>query len=179
MDDDFVGKFVSLRTVTLNDAAFIVNLRNKKNNSLFINKTSSSVAKQIEWMKEESEDVSSYYFLILNKKKKPIGTISLYNLSNSNGEFGRWVCNGSAIESLESALLIHKYAFDVLQLKSVYTRTLADNYKVVSFHRNFGASISNTPYLEPEYGKDVFKGIVNNGMFPEIESRCKKIIEAF
>ena len=64
----FKGSYVSLHPVKLDDAAFIVNLRNKENNTLFINKTSSSVAKQIEWMKDESNDKTSYYFLILDKK---------------------------------------------------------------------------------------------------------------
>lgn len=175
---EYVGQCVSLGPVTLDDAAFIVRLRNTANNALFINKTSKDVSKQIDWMRNESEDTSSFYFIILNMEKKPIGTISLYNVFNSYGEFGRWICNGSAIESLESALLIHQYAFDVLGLKAVYTRTLADNHKVVSFHRKFGATISSTPYLEPEYGQNVIKGTVHIAMFPEIQSRCKKIIEA-
>ena len=175
---EYMGQCVSLRPVTLDDAVFIVGLRNTANNALFINKTSTDDSKQIEWMRNESKDTSSFYFIILDKGKKPIGTISLYNVFNSYAEFGRWICNGSALESLESALLVHQYAFDVLGLETVYTRTLADNHKVVSFHRKFGAKISSTPYLEPEYGQNVFKGTVDIAMFPEIQGRCKKIIEA-
>jgi RimJ/RimL family protein N-acetyltransferase len=165
--------------VTLDDAVFIVGLRNTENNALFINKTSTDVSKQIKWMRNEYKDTSSFYFIILDKEKKPIGTISLYNVSTFYAEFGRWICNGSALESLESALLVYQYAFDVLGLKTVYTRTLADNHKVVSFHRKFGAKISSMPYLEPEYGQKVFKGTVDIALFPEIQVRCRKIIEAF
>tara|TARA_B110000503_G_C7128193_1_gene405641 strand:- start:1170 stop:1712 length:543 start_codon:yes stop_codon:yes gene_type:complete len=173
---EYMGQCVSLRPVALDDASFIVELRNTPNNALFINETSTDVLQQIDWMNNEFKDTTSFYFIILNIKEKPIGTISLYNVCNSSGEFGRWVCNGSSLESLESALLIHQYAFMVLGLHKVYSRTLESNSKVVSFHRNFGASVSSKPYFEPEYGQNVFKGTVDNVMFPGILARCKKMI---
>lgn len=179
MHYEFNGKCVNLRPVTLDDASFIVSLRNKERNALHINKTSSSITKQIEWMKDELKDKSSYYFIILNKKETPIGTISLYNIKNSFSEFGRWICEGSSLESLESALIIHEFAFNKLLMKKVYTRTLADNYKVVNFHRKFGAKVSKLPYLDPEHNKEFYKGEVNINMFPEIKNRCKKILEVF
>lgn len=175
----YTGKWISLRLATLDDASFIVTLRNKERNNLFINKTTSCINKQIEWMKDESKDKASYYFIILDNKGISIGTISLYNIDKTTAEFGRWICNGSPIESLESALLIHEFAFDKLLLKKVYTRTLADNHKVVNFHRKFGAAVSNSSYLEPEYDKEVYKGIVNIDTFPDIKARCKKILEVF
>jgi RimJ/RimL family protein N-acetyltransferase len=172
------GQCVSLRLVTLDDAGFIVGLRNKPNNALFINKTTTDIAQQIDWMKNEFKDSASFYFIILDKSETPIGTVSLYNIRRSRGEFGRWICNGSALESLESALIIHQYAFSVLDLQSVYTRTLESNVKVVSFHRNFGASVSNVPYFDSEYGHNVVKGVVDAAMFPSISTRCNKIIGA-
>lgn len=179
MTEVYKGKCVSLKPVEINDAEFIVALRTQENNAEFINKTSSSLNDQIAWMKNESQDTSSYYFIILNSCSEPIGTISLYNVKDECGEFGRWICNGSALESLESALLIHQFAFDTLELSEVYTRTLADNQKVVSFHRKFGASVPKNPAFEPEYNKDIYRGVVSIDMFPSIKSRCLKMIEVF
>ena len=175
---EYKGRCVSLRSVTLDDAEFIVALRNKEINTSFINRTSTDVNKQIEWMESEAQDASSHYFMILNMSGLLIGTISLYNILKSHGEFGRWICNGSSLESLESALLIHQYAFDVLGLKTVYTRTLANNHKVVNFHRKFGAKVPSEACFEPEYDQDIFQGMVNATMFPEIQVRCQKMIEA-
>jgi RimJ/RimL family protein N-acetyltransferase len=179
MTEVYKGKCVSLKPVEINDAEFIVALRTQENNAEFINETSSNLNDQIAWMINESQDSSSYYFVILNNCSEPIGTISLYNLKDGCGEFGRWICNGSALESLESALLIHQFAFDTLKLREVYTRTLADNQKVVSFHRKFGASVSNNPTFEAEYNKEVYRGAVRVDMYPSIKSRCLKMIEVF
>jgi len=179
MNEVYKGKCVSLKPVEINDAEFIVALRTQESNAEFINKTSSSINDQIAWLEKESQDLSSYYFIILNSFSEPIGTISIYNVKAGSGEFGRWICNGSALESLESALLIHQFAFDTLKLTEVYTRTLADNQKVVSFHRKFGASVPESPVFEVEYNKDVYRGVVDIVMFPSIKSRCRKMIEVF
>lgn len=179
MTEIYKGKCVSLKPVEINDAEFIIALRTQKGNAEYINKTSSYLDDQIAWMEKESQDSSSYYFIILNSTSEPIGTISLYNIEDKMGEFGRWICNGSALESLESALLIHQFAFDTLKLKEVYTRTLSDNQKVVSFHRKFGASVPNTPSFELEYNRDIYRGVVSIGMFSDIKCRCQKMIEVF
>ncbi len=173
------GEFVSLRPVELSDAEFIVSIRNIERNARYINKTSTDIQAQIDWMIQEKSDPTSYYFLIVDEDDQKIGTISIYNIDDSRGEFGRWICSGNALQSLESALLIHRYAFERLGLKEVYTRTLAENKKVVSFHRQFGALLPQKSVFESEYGKDIYPGLVTFDMFPKISERCKKMIEAF
>ncbi|ANU37738.1 GNAT family N-acetyltransferase [Vibrio scophthalmi] len=178
MKSEIVGKCVSLRLVKFSDAEFIVKLRNTEKNSKYINETSNEIQAQVEWMMRDAENLTSHYFIIEDSKSQPIGTISIYNVDGSRGEFGRWICSGNVLQSLESALLIHHYAFEELKLIEVYTRTLAENKKVVNFHRHFGAILAQEPVFDSEYGKKIYSGLVTDKMFNKISERCQKMIGA-
>ena len=173
------GKYVSIRLATIEDAEYILSIRNRPENSLFLNPTSSDLDLQVKWMQLEAQDLTSRYFIILNSLKAPIGTISIYNILDGHGEFGRWICSGSSLESLESAWLLHHYSFKILNLESVYSRTLAKNKKVLNFHHRFGARLNDTPYYEEEYRDDVIRGIVTKDMFRDISPRIRLILDSF
>lgn len=170
------GSFIRLRLVCESDAEFIIKVRTNGENSKFINATSEDLSLQRRWIANEKLDKSSFYFIIESIAGENIGTISLYNISDNQGEFGRWICDGNAIESLESAYLIHKFAFEYLGLDLVYTRTLSKNKKVVSFHRSFGATISNEAVYEPEFEQEIIKGTVDKNVFDSISHRVETIL---
>lgn len=143
MQHDFFieGIAFRLRPVTDADAAFILSLRTDSSKSKYIHKVSGQITDQLEWLKKYYKREGDYYFIIENKKNfNSEGVISLYDIERStlSGEWGRWIISPGSLSAVESAWLIYKLAFDVLNLKEVYCRTVADNSSVVSFHDSCG-----------------------------------------
>ena len=117
------GKFIKLRSVQENDTEFILSLRLDPKLNEYLNKVENDIAKQRQWILNQQNRKGDYYFLITDKDNNPIGTISLYNIENKKGEFGRWVLKGNSLQSIESVLLLHEYGFhnlnlDIMMVKS-------------------------------------------------------------
>jgi RimJ/RimL family protein N-acetyltransferase len=130
-----------LRSVALDDAPFIITLRQDATLNMYLHPIDVSPLKQQKFVKAERESASGWYFLIEEKgTHKPVGTISLYHLDNISAEFGRWVVRRQNIAAvLDSAFLLYEFAFEVQGLERVYTLTRDDNLAVVSFHESLGA----------------------------------------
>jgi RimJ/RimL family protein N-acetyltransferase len=133
------GKYVAIRYVDLCDAEDIVKLRNdSKLNRYLSSQKPLKVEVQINWLLNNKNSETNHYFKIVRKKDdKFIGTISLYNIDNNQGEFGRYICIDS-IGAIESELLIIEFAFLQRRLENIYCRTVMDNEKVIIQHRKFG-----------------------------------------
>lgn len=136
------GYSYKLREVQLSDAEFILSLRNDKSLNSFINKTSSNIKDQIEWISNYRNRDNDYYFVIENlKSSESEGLIAVYDIDETKkcGEWGRWIiCKGS-LASLESVYLIFKFSFEFLNLSTLFCRTVSDNKHVVNFHDSYGA----------------------------------------
>ncbi len=148
-EKEIAGKFVTLRAVKESDAKFIIELRNEPQNNRFIHQTSTDIDNQIKWIFNQNTKPGDYYFLVSNSKG-PVGCISLYNINTEEktAELGRWVSDGNAFENLESALILHDFGFDLLELKTIYTCTVKDNAKVVNFWKRFGGRFDG--YIEDD-----------------------------
>jgi RimJ/RimL family protein N-acetyltransferase len=132
------GKYVTLRYVDLCDAEDIIKLRNdSKLNRYLSSQKPLTIEDQINWLLNNKNSETNHYFKIVRKKDdKFIGTISLYNIDNNQGEFGRYVCI-DPIGAIESELLIIEFAFLQRRLENIYCRTVMDNEKVIIQHRKF------------------------------------------
>lgn len=139
LDEVFEGKYIFLRSAKEEDAEFIVRIRTDDKKNHFVHAVDSDVNKERNWICNQHKREGDYFFSFVRKRDGQIlGNISIYNIKNGAGELGRWLSYGSAVENLESAVLAHDFAFNTLQISSVYTRTMSDNKKVVSFWRRFG-----------------------------------------
>ena len=136
------GTCIRLRAVQIDDAEFVIDIRNNKSKNQYIHETSTDVNKQIAWISSQREREGDYYFIATNSGNR-IGLISIYNidLNNKEAELGRWVSIGSPIENVEMAMLMFEFAFDKLGLESVFMMTMTDNSKVRHFWKSFGATI--------------------------------------
>lgn len=132
------GKNVSLKYVDCVDAEIILKLRTNEELNKHIHHTENDLKKQKDWILNQQRRDGDYYFVILNKREEKIGVISLYNIEDENGELGRWISVGNAIENLEAVVLMHDFGFDFLKLKNIYTCTSKDNTKVINFWKRFG-----------------------------------------
>lgn len=165
-----VGKYISLKPVSIEDAEFILKLRLDNEKNKYIHKTPNNIEAQREWIENQRSRSNDYYFLILNKEQKPLGTISLYNLERSSGELGRWISYGNAYENLESVLLLHQFAYQILNLESVYTCTKVENKKVIRFWNKFGSDQCEEIEVDDWTASknSVFKSTFYESIFPRI-----------
>jgi RimJ/RimL family protein N-acetyltransferase len=170
------GKFVVLRPVQPEDARFILSIRIDDKFNKFINKTDNNIEKQMKWLKNQQAAEGDFYFIITNKKGDSIGTISLYNVSGSNAEFGRWICKGNSLEALESVILLHDFGFYRLGLSLIFSGTNTLNKQVINFHKNFGAIFSNNKLKIQESGIVVEKAVIKKADYSTIRKKNYKLI---
>jgi RimJ/RimL family protein N-acetyltransferase len=135
------GSTLRLRPVTDADAEFIVALRGDPNLSRFLHATSTRVQDQLDWLRLYYERPDDYYFVIERRgSDRPEGLVALYDIDTErgSGEWGRWILKAGSLAAAESAWLIYRCAFERLELREVYCRTVAENRSVVSFHDSCG-----------------------------------------
>ena len=80
------GKFVDLRSITLDDAEFSYNIRADERFRDTVGQLAPSLEAQrafIDWQMKEPDD---YYFVVLNKKGERIGLYGVYNFHDGMAE---------------------------------------------------------------------------------------------
>ena len=134
------GKYIDLRAVTVDDAKFIIDLRNDELKNQYIHTTSDDVDLQKEWIRRQICREGDYYFVICGKDGSNIGLASVYNLDleKREAEFGRWISWGNALQNSESVILAFDFAFKQLGVDSIYVRVMKENRKVINFWKHFG-----------------------------------------
>jgi RimJ/RimL family protein N-acetyltransferase len=139
------GKNISLRSVEVSDAEFILPLRLDPTINEHLNKVSPDIELQREWIRNQRERANDYYFIILDKENNPIGTVGLYDINRENGTFnwGRWIVIKKAplYAAIETTLLIYRFGFEVLELEKAVSEVRTRNVNVVNFHLSYGAII--------------------------------------
>lgn len=135
------GLAFRLRPITDFDASFVCSLRCDPGLSRFLHKSPSIVEDQLAWQARYYRRTGDWYF-VLEKliDERPEGLISIYNFDamRCSAEWGRWILRPGSLASIESAWLIYRCAFETLQLREVYCRTIVDNHSVISFHDSCG-----------------------------------------
>lgn len=104
-----------------------------------------SLRQQKNWFDKQISNPNEMNFIVASRsEKKPIGTVSIYNIDRRNrkAEWGRLLIGdknflsggyGSEIEAL-----ILEYCFEHLNLNKLYCDILKSNEKVISLHEKFG-----------------------------------------
>lgn len=135
-----IGKTIYLRNVTVDDAEFILSLRNDDKKSRFLSKTNPELDAQKEWINSYSSDSSQAYFIICTKDDRKIGTVRVYDIIANSFCWGSWILTDEApaSASIESALIIYKYALS-RGLESAHFDVRKGNTSVYRFHERFGA----------------------------------------
>src|SRR6185369_14888763 len=110
------GFGLRFRPVVLEDAAFIVWLRNLEHARGRISDTSQDVAAQREWLRAYFERPLDYYFIIETECGMSIGTYGFYDFAENSAETGRWVIRLGVPAALPSVVLALDLAFDTLAL---------------------------------------------------------------
>jgi RimJ/RimL family protein N-acetyltransferase len=135
------GPAFRLRPITDADVPLILGLRGDPKLSRYLHATSLHLNDQLAWLARYYERSGDYYFVVERRESgAPEGLISVYDidLPCNCGEWGRWILRHGSLAAVESAWLIYRCAFEQLGLERVFSRTVADNVMVVSFHDSCG-----------------------------------------
>jgi RimJ/RimL family protein N-acetyltransferase len=129
---------IRIRPVTLDDATFIHSLRRSPELSQYIGEVDAQLSVHQQWLAQYMQRDDDYYFCIELLTGQSVGTISIYNVRNGVGNWGRWMLSPLVPAAAASVWLIMHVAFDILGLSEVYSNTVIDNERVVSFHDSCG-----------------------------------------
>jgi RimJ/RimL family protein N-acetyltransferase len=129
---------VRLRPVRMEDAPFIVWLRNLDHAKGRVGDSATDAASQEAWLKAYFDRPGDYYFIIETAGGIAVGTYGIYNLKGSSAESGRWVIRPDVPAAIPSAVLAFDIAFSKLGLAEVRVTTVSTNRSVLSLNRKFG-----------------------------------------
>lgn len=132
------GKFVNLRSVLEEDAEFILEIRSNPEISKFLPFLNVTVNQQQEWINKQRNDNCSYYFIIEDKTKKRIGTLSVYNIEENHAEVGRFCSLGDFIQNSESTLILNDFIFKKIGVDYLDIWVYKDNIPVLALNKGLG-----------------------------------------
>lgn len=139
-DKDIKGKFVTLRSITEDDAEFSYELRGREGIKETVGQLAESVEAQRAYIKKQIDTPGDYYFVIVNRFEEKVGLIGVYDIHDGIGEIGRFVSVGDPTETFEAELLLDDFIRQVLKLKRICYVIYADNKKHISDKKKIGIS---------------------------------------
>lgn len=135
-----MGRTLSFRDATVEDAAFVLSLRTDENKSRYLSAVSADLEAQQTWLKAYADSQDQAYFII-EYQDEPIGTVRLYDARRDSFCWGSWILKdgGPSQAAMESALMVYSYAFDALGFQAAHFDVRKGNERVWKFHERFGA----------------------------------------
>ena len=139
------GQYINLHPYALEHSEMIVKLRNQEKSRYNLNQhEESNLYKQNEWYRDYSLRNDDLYWCIYNKAEIIIGVIRLYNINHNECH-----CNqGSFIidetyamggpYALETEIITLNFAFDTLQIDTIFNDIRVENKVMNSISRRIG-----------------------------------------
>lgn len=160
------GKNINLRTVEIEDASFILELRMVKHKNKFLSSVENDLEKQKIWLKRykiKEHRQQEYYFVIESKTQQKLGLVRAYDLKLDSFCWGSWLIKDKAPQTtaIESALLVYEFGFNQLGYKQSHFDVRKGNSRVIDFHLRFGAKIIDEDELNYyfDYDAEIYKKI--------------------
>jgi len=132
------GFGVRLRPVRMEDAPFIVWLRNLSHARGRVGDSAADTASQEAWLKTYFQRAGDYYFIIETAGGTPVGAYGIYCIVGSSCESGRWIIRPEVPAAIPSAILAFDLAFGALKLTEIHVTTVSTNQPVLSLNKKFG-----------------------------------------
>lgn len=132
------GRFVDLKSVTIEDAEFTRDIRLDPDFAKFFPPLNNTIEQQRQWIENHKTKEGDYFFVVWDKAGNRIGTISVYDIVGNCCESGRLAIKGNAFQSTEAQMLIFKFAFENLGMDMVVGYIFADNERAIRFNKQLG-----------------------------------------
>lgn len=168
------GRFVDLKSVTVEDAEFTRKIRQESDFSKFFPPLNNTIEQQRKWIEVHQTKEGDYFFVVWDKKGERIGTISVYDIVDKCCESGRLAIKGNAFQAIEAQMLIFKFAFEYLGMNTVVGYIFADNERAIRFNKQFGCILDKP---EPhDNGHMMVKATYTKEAVEKATERIKRMI---
>jgi len=132
------GYGLRLRPVRLDDAPFIVWLRNLDYVKGRVGDSAVDVAGQERWLNCYFEREGDYYFIAETLNEIPLGTYGIYDLNETSAEIGRLVIRPEVPAGAPATLLLIDLIYGQMGITQLRGRVVARNHRARSFFRKLG-----------------------------------------
>lgn len=132
------GFGIRLRPVRMEDAAFIVWLRNMSHVRGKVGDSATNVAGQESWLSAYFERAGDYYFIVETLDGIAVGAYGIYDVIGTSAESGRWIIRPDVPAALPSAILGFNLGFKTMGLTELRVTTVSTNQPVLSLNRKLG-----------------------------------------
>jgi RimJ/RimL family protein N-acetyltransferase len=160
------GRHFSLRPVDDSDVDTIIELRGGER-TRYLPPVSGNRGDQLAWLSTYYKREGDYYFAVVGPPESGselYGFISVYDVNKESGgaQWGRVVLQPGSGAFPEATLLSYTFAFELLKVKYIYIKTIAENTAPIAFHDRCG--LERFAYHENAF-------TINGRQFDAIEHR--------
>lgn len=172
--NDIVGRYVTLKSATVDDAEFALAMRQLPKALKFMPPLNITLEQQKSWIEKQRTVEDSYFFIAWNNNER-VGVTSVYDIQEKIAEVGRIVMQGNMFESIESMLLLRQFCFDVLKLEKIIHHVLSDNVSMMRGAVLFGSKFEKMEKNEVN-GIEYKRFVTDVKDFKKAEPEIKKIL---
>lgn len=147
--EDIIGRYVTLSSATIEDAAFALAIRQDPDMTKFLPRLDISLEQEINWISRQRKVPGDYFFIVRNKKDERVGVLGLYDFFGDTAGIGRIAMRGGFYANREAFLLTMRFGFKNLGLKKLADWVYAENVRAIKFFNFFGAHMSE-PYFDEQ-----------------------------
>lgn len=169
------GKYVELKSAGDEDAEFTLSIRQDPNLTKFLPPLSITIEQQKEWIARQREREGDYFFVVWSiKTGKRLGTISVYDIHDGEGEGGRFALYGETYEKIEAGILMSEFEFNILKLGKVTGWVYCENSPAVRWNKNFGAVFGEP--MKHSDGREIFNMVISKKDSESAREKLKKAL---
>ena len=169
------GKYVTLRSVQIDDADYTLEIRQNTEKTKFLHKVENDIKKQKEWIQTQREKSGDYFFIVSDYKNNNVGTIGLYDIKDQKGYLGRVLMFGSPIITFEASILICDYGFNQLGLNEIFGYVDQNNTASLGYSKALGIKFGELKY-DPELNGNYYLGSVFKHEFSKYKKELEQMI---
>ena len=126
------------RPVRMEDAPFLIWLRNLDHAKGKVGDSATDVASQEAWLQAYFKREGDYYFIIEAACGAPVGAWGIYDIDEGNAEIGRWIMRPKTPAAIPAILPGLGIAFEQLGLHTLRTKVVSTNRRVILLDKQIG-----------------------------------------
>ena len=128
------GYGVRVRPVRMDDAGFIVWLRNLEHAKGMVGDSATDIASQEKWLRDYFERDGDYYFVLETACGIPVGTYGFYNLTKESVDIGRWIVWPESSAAVPSVLIGIDIGFQRLGARKIHLTVVTTNARATKLY---------------------------------------------